>query len=51
LVDDEHIIVVYHEAFDIELYGYKETMQYRLVFHGIIRCSEVDAKNVTEFIP
>jgi hypothetical protein len=41
----------YTMRFDAKLNGYMETVQCRLVFYGIIGCLEVDAKNVTEFIP
>ena len=41
LIDHKGRVAVHLEAFNAELDSYMETMKCRLVFSGIIRCSEV----------
>jgi len=51
LVDYECGVTVHDEAFNTELYNYTETMQCRLVLCGIVRCLEVDPKDVAKLFP
>ena len=37
LIDDQHGVFVYHEAFDIKLDGYVEFVETCFVFGGIVR--------------
>ena len=41
LIDHKCEVAVHLEAFDAELDSYTETMKCRLIFSGIIGCSEV----------
>ena len=36
LVDDQRGVSIYHEAFDVELNGYTESMETRFIFGGVI---------------
>ena len=36
LVDDQHGVPVYHEAFDAELDGYTESVEICLILRGIV---------------
>ena len=37
LVDDQHGVFVYHEAFDAELNGYTEFVETCFIFGGVVR--------------
>ena len=36
LVNDKRGVSIYHEAFDVELNGYTESMETRFIFGGVI---------------
>ena len=50
LVDDQRGVHVYHEAFDIELNGYTESMETCFIFDGIVGGRKVYLENVSELI-
>ena len=50
LVDDQRGVHVYHEAFDIELNGYTESMETCFIFGGVVGGRKVYPKNVSELI-
>ena len=50
LVDDQHGVLVYHEAFDAELNGYTESMETRFIFSGIVGGQKMYSENISELI-
>ena len=50
LVDDQHGVPVYHEAFDAELNGYTESVETRFVFGGVVGDQKTYSENVSELI-
>ena len=50
LVDDQHGVPVYHEAFDAELNGYTESVETRFVFSGVVGGRKMYSENVSELI-
>ena len=50
LVDDQHGVPVYHEAFDAELNGYTEPVETRFVFGGVVGGWKVYPEDILEFI-
>ena len=50
LVDDQHGVSVYHEAFDAELDGYMETVETCFIFGGVVGGWKMYSKNVSEFV-
>jgi hypothetical protein len=51
LVDYECGVAVHHEAFNTKVYSYTETMQCRLILHGIVGGPEVDPKDIVKVVP
>ena len=50
LVDDQRGVPVYHEAFDIELDGYTESVETCFLFDGIVGDQKMYSENVSELI-
>ena len=50
LVDDQHGVSVYHEAFDVELNGYTESIETRFIFDGVVGGRKIYPENVSELI-
>ena len=50
LVDDQRGVPVYHEAFDVELNGYIESVETCFIFGDVVGGRKVYPKNVSELI-
>ena len=50
LVNDQHGVPVYHEAFDAELNGYTESVETCFIFSSVVGGQKVYPKNISEFI-
>ena len=50
LVDDQCRIPVHHEAFDVELDGYTESVETCFIFGGVVRGHKLYPENVSELI-
>ena len=50
LVDDQHGVIVYHEAFDTELDGYTESMETCFIFGGVVGGWKMNSENVSELV-
>ena len=50
LVDDQHGVPIYHEAFDAELNGYTESVKTCFIFGDVVGGRKVYPKNVSELI-
>ena len=50
LVDDQHGVPIYHEAFDAELNGYTESMETCFIFSGIVGGQKMYSENISKFI-
>ena len=50
LVDDQHKVSVYHEAFDAELDGYMESMETCFIFGGVVGGRKMYPENISELI-
>ena len=50
LVDDQHRVSVYHEAFDAELDGYTESVETRFILHGVVGGWKMNSENVSELV-
>ena len=50
LVDDQHGVVVYHEAFDTELDGYTESMETCFIFGGVVGGWKMNSENVLKLV-
>ena len=46
LVDDQHGVPVYHEAFDAELNGYTESVETRFIFGGAVGGQIMYSENI-----
>ena len=50
LVDDQHGVSVYHEAFDTELNGYMESMETCFMFGGVVGGWKMYSENISELV-
>ena len=50
LVDDQHGVPMYHDAFDAELNGYMESVETRFIFDDVVRGRKMYSENVSELI-
>ena len=50
LVDDQHGVSIYHEAFDVELDGYTESMETCFILHGVVGSWKKNSEDVTELV-
>ena len=50
LVDDQHGVSVYHEAFDAKLDGYMEFVETCFIFRGVVGGWKMNSEDVTEFV-
>ena len=50
LVDDQHRVSIYHEAFDVELDGYIEFVETCFIFGGVVGGRKVYPENVSDLI-
>ena len=50
LVDDQHRVSVYHEAFDTELDGYTESMETCFIFGGVVGGWKMNSENISELV-
>ena len=50
LVDDQHRVSVYHEAFDAELDGYTESVETCFIFSHVVGGCKVFPENISELI-
>ena len=50
LVDDQHGVSIYHEAFDTEHDGYTESVETRFILHGVVGGRKVYSENTMELI-
>ena len=50
LVDDQHRVSVYHEAFDAELDGYTESVETCFIFGGVVGGRKMYLENISELI-
>jgi len=50
LVGDLRKVSVYHEAFDIELDGYTESVETCFIFHGVVGGWKMNLEEVSELV-
>ena len=50
LVDDQRRVPVYHDAFNVELNGYTESMETCFIFGGVVGGQKMYLENVSELI-
>ena len=50
LVDDQHGVSVYHEAFDAELDGYTKSVETCFIFRGIVGVWKMNSEDVSELV-
>ena len=50
LVDDQHGVSVYHEAFDAELDGYTESVETCFIFRDVVGGWKMNSDDVSELV-
>ena len=50
LVDDQHGVSIYHEAFDAELDGYMKPVETCFIFHGVVGSWEMNLEDISELV-
>ena len=50
LVDDQHEVSVYHDAFDAELDGYTKSVETCFIFRGVVGSWKMNSRDVTELV-
>ena len=50
LVNDQHVVSIYHEAFDAELDGYTESVEICFIFGGVVGGWKMNSENVLELV-
>ena len=50
LVDDQHRVFIYNEAFDTELDGYTKSVETCFIFHGIVGGWKMNSEDVSELV-
>ena len=50
LVDDQHGVPIYHDAFDAKPNGYTESMETRFILRGVVGGWKMNLENVSELV-